>query len=152
MLQKGVVAPLFQADSTKGPIDLRDYAGDKHIVLIFYPGDDTPVCTRQLCAVRDSYAAFEEADAAVFGVNPAGLDKKAPFAGKFGYSFPLIVDADQSIRQAYDVGKIMGLFFQQRIVYIVGKNGRIVYAKKGNPPVSELLEAISASVPCADGQ
>lgn len=143
MLQKGAIAPLFQADSTMGPVDLRKYVGDKNIVLIFYPGDDTPVCTKQLCAVQDSYAAFESADTVVFGVNPAGLDKKAPFASKFGYSFPLIIDADQSIREAYDVGKIMGLFFQQRIVYIIGKDGRILYAKKGNPPVSELLEAIS---------
>lgn len=143
MLQTGAKAPLFQANSTQGPIDLRDYAGKKNILLIFYPGDDTPVCTKQLCAVQDHYADFEHADTVVFGVNPAELEKKQSFAGKFGYRFPLIVDADQSIRQAYDVGKILGLFFQQRIVYIIGKEGKIVYAKKGNPPVSELLQALS---------
>ncbi|KQL48912.1 peroxiredoxin [Brevibacillus choshinensis] len=143
MLQTGTKAPLFQANSTLGPIDLRDYVGKKNIVLIFYPGDDTPVCTKQLCAVQDNYADFEHVDTVVFGVNPAELEKKQSFAGKFGYRFPLLVDADQTIRQAYDVGKILGLFFQQRIVYIIGKNGTILYAKKGNPPVSELLQVLS---------
>lgn len=144
MLTIGTKAPLFRADSTRGPVDLADYAGKKNIVIIFYPGDDTPVCTKQLCAVQDHYAAFEQADAVVFGVNPAGLDSKQSFSRKFGYRFPLIVDTDESIRKAYGVGKILGLFFQQRIVYIIGKDGRILYAKKGNPPVSELLAAISS--------
>lgn len=144
MLPIGTKAPLFRADSTRGLIDLQEYMGKKNIVLIFYPGDDTPVCTKQLCAVQDHYAAFEHAETVVFGVNPADRAKKEAFAGKFSYRFPLIVDADQSIRQSYSVGKILGLFFQQRIVYIIGKSGNIVYAKKGNPPVSELLQALEA--------
>lgn len=144
MLQAGAKAPLFQADSTLGPIDLSEHIGKKNIVLIFYPGDDTPVCTKQLCAVQDHYAEFEQAETIVFGVNPGELEKKRSFAGKFGYRFPLIVDADQSIRQAYGVGKILGLFFQQRIVYIIGKKGTIIYAKKGNPPAAELLQAVAA--------
>lgn len=144
MLRPGTPAPVFQAESTAGRIDLNDYLGQKQIVLIFYPGDDTPVCTKQLCAVQDNYADFEQAQTVVFGVNPADEAKHQAFAGKFGYQFPLIVDADESIRKAYDVGKILGLFFQQRIVYIIGKDGRIRYAKKGNPPVSELLKVIAA--------
>lgn len=144
MLKTGTPAPAFTADSTQGRIALHDYLGKKNIVLIFYPGDDTPVCTKQLCAVQDHYTDFERKETVVFGVNPAELAKKQSFAGKFGYRFPLIVDEDQSIREAYDVGKILGLFFQQRIVYIIGKHGKIIFAKKGNPPVSELLQAISA--------
>jgi len=142
MLKVGADAPVFAATSTKGLVDLKDYLGKQNIVLIFYPGDDTPVCTKQLCAVQDNYASIEQADTVVFGVNPGELSKKQSFSERFGYRFPLIVDADESIRSAYGVGKILGLFFQQRIVYIIGKDRKIMYAKKGNPPVSELLSVI----------
>ncbi|MGG1658806.1 peroxiredoxin [Brevibacillus sp. NRS-1366] len=144
MLKVGTVAPIFTANSTKGPIDLSEHLGKRHNVLIFYPGDDTPVCTKQLCAVQDNYAKIEQADTVVFGVNPGEIGKKQSFAGKFGYGFPLIVDTGEAIRAAYVVGKILGLFFQQRIVYIIGKDKKIIYAKKGNPPVSELLQVITS--------
>ncbi|MFP3392129.1 peroxiredoxin [Brevibacillus sp. SIMBA_040] len=143
MLKVGADTPVFAAMSTKGPVDLKDYLGKQNIVLIFYPGDDTPVCTKQLCAVQDNYASIEQADTVVFGVNPGELGKKQSFAERFGYRFPLIVDADESIRSAYGVGKILGLFFQQRIVYIIGKDRKIMYAKRGNPSVSELLSVIA---------
>lgn len=144
MLKPGSTAPDFCAESTAGTICLREYLGRKNIVLIFYPGDDTPICTKQLCAVQENYAAFEQEDTVVFGINPADLSRHQAFAGKFGYRFPLIVDADESIRTLYDVGKIFGILFQQRIVYIIGKEKTILYAKKGNPPVSELLQVIRA--------
>ncbi|TGV30901.1 peroxiredoxin [Mesorhizobium sp. M00.F.Ca.ET.186.01.1.1] len=144
MLPIGAKAPVFSAKSTKGPVDLRDYVGKQTIVLVFYPGDDTPVCTKQLCALQDNYGTLQQKNTVVFGVNPGELDKKQAFATKFQYEFPLIVDEGQKIREAYDVGKILGLFFQQRIVYIIGKDGTIVYAKKGNPPVSELLRVMEA--------
>lgn len=144
MLKPGSPAPAFTADSTAGIVALEAFLGKKNIVLIFYPGDDTPICTKQLCAIRDSYAAFEDENTVVFGINPADRDKHQAFAGKFGYRFPLIVDDDESIRKLYDVGKVLGFLFQQRIVYIIGEDGNIFYAKKGNPPVSELLQAIRA--------
>ncbi|CAI8743239.1 Peroxiredoxin [Brevibacillus sp. IT-7CA2] len=142
MLKVGTSAPVFKANSTKGIVDLQAHIGKETIVLIFYPGDDTPICTKQLCAVQDHYTKIERANTVVFGVNPGSMDKKRSFADKFRYEFPLIVDEDETIRKAYDVGKVLGLFFQQRIVYIIGKNGTILYAKKGNPPVSELLQVI----------
>ncbi|MGN7468550.1 peroxiredoxin [Brevibacillus sp. SAFN-007a] len=144
MLPVGAKAPVFTANSTKGPVDLGEYVGKQTIVLVFYPGDDTPVCTRQLCALQDNYASLQQKNTVVFGVNPGELGKKQAFSEKFQYAFPLIVDDGETIREAYDVGKILGLFFQQRIVYIIGRDGTIVYAKKGNPPVSELLAVIEA--------
>jgi thioredoxin-dependent peroxiredoxin len=144
MLKPGTSAPAFCAQSTEGTIHLQDYFGKKNIVLIFYPGDDTPVCTKQLCGIQERYSDLEKLDTVVFGINPANLNKHEAFAGKFGYSFPLIVDEDEQIRHAYDVGKILGLFFQQRIVYIIGKDQTIIYSKKGNPPVAELMQVIAA--------
>lgn len=142
MLKVGEVAPVFTANSTQGVIALADYVGDKNIVLIFYPKDHTPVCTKQLCAAQDASAAFHEADTVVFGVNPASVEAHSSFASRFGYGFPLLHDEGEEIRKAYGVGKILGLFGQERIVYVIDKSGRIIFAKKGNPPTSELLRAI----------
>lgn len=142
MLTVGTKAPLFIADSTKGRIDLQELIGQKQVVLIFYPGDDTPICTKQLCAIQENYRELAAKGACVLGVNPAGLTSHHAFSGKFGYEFPLIADEYEAIRKAYDVGKILGFFAQQRIVYIIGRNGEIIYARKGNPPVSELLAAL----------
>ncbi|MEJ8547496.1 peroxiredoxin [Brevibacillus borstelensis] len=143
MLTIGTKAPLFAAESTKGRIDLQTLIGKKKLVLIFYPGDETPICTKQLCAIRDRYSDLEAADAVVIGINPADLTSHQAFSGKFGYDFPLIADEDQAIRKAYKVGKILGFLFQQRIVYVIDKQGTIVYAKKGNPPVTELLQVVN---------
>ncbi|MEK8126354.1 peroxiredoxin [Paenibacillus filicis] len=143
MLTAGTPAPAFTAESTKGPIQLDQYLGKQPIVLIFYPKDETPICTKQLCAVRDSKAQYAEFGALVLGINPGSLEEHQAFSRKFQYDFPLVSDADQSIRQAYDVGQtLFGLLGQQRIVYVIGSSGRIAYAAKGNRPTSELLEAL----------
>jgi peroxiredoxin Q/BCP len=142
MLDIGIKAPAFTAESTQGTIRLSDELGKRPIVLIFYPKDETPICTKQLCAVRDSQALYAEYDALVLGVNPGTLNDHKQFAAKHRFDFPLVTDADQSIRKQYDVGKQLGLFGQARIVYAVGKNGRILYARKGNRPTEEILEAL----------
>lgn len=142
MLAVGTTAPAFCAESTAGPIDLADYLGKQPIVLIFYPKDETPVCTKQLCAVRDSKKQYERHGAAVLGVNPGSLEEHRRFAAKNNYDFPLVTDTNEAIRKQYDVGKILGLFGQQRIVYVIGRNGKIAYAEKGNRPTDEVLQAI----------
>jgi peroxiredoxin Q/BCP len=142
MLQIGDSAPLFTAESTQGVISLEQYLDKQNVILIFYPGDETPVCTKQLCAVQSSYHDFARADTVVFGINPAEIKKHEAFAQKFGYQFPLIYDEAEQIRKKYGVGKILGLFAQQRVVYIINKAGRIIYARKGNPSTEELLRVI----------
>lgn len=144
MLQVGAEAPLFTAESTKGVIDLQQYRGEKYVILVFYPGDETPVCTKQLCAMQSSFTDFSREDTVVLGVNPADLQKHASFSQKFGYQFPLIYDRSEEIRKKYDVKKIIGLFAQQRIVYIINKAGIVIYARKGNPSPQELLQVITA--------
>lgn len=142
MLQVGDEAPQFEADSTQGQVRLRDWLGSKPIVLIFYPMDDTPGCTAQLCAVRDSKRQYEALGAVVLGVNPASMDKHRRFADKHGYDFPIVYDQDERIRKQYKVGKILGLLAQQRIVYVIGRDGRIAYAAKGTPSTETLLQVV----------
>src|SRR5665811_2074116 len=74
MLEKGVVAPDFSLVSSDGDtVRLGDFKGKNYVVLIFYPGDETPGCTKQLCAVRDDYAGFKAKNLKVFGVNPGDI-------------------------------------------------------------------------------
>lgn len=142
MLQVGDEAPQFEADSTQGQVRLRDWLGSKPIVLIFYPMDDTPGCTAQLCAVRDSKRQYEALGAVVLGVNPASMDRHRQFADKHGYDFPIVYDQGERIRKQYKVGKILGLLAQQRIVYVIGRDGRIAFSAKGTPSTETLLQVV----------
>jgi peroxiredoxin Q/BCP len=141
MLSIGQKAPSFNAESTQGPIHLSDHLGKQPIVLIFYPKNETPICTKQLCAVRDSKARYAEHNALVLGVNPGTLADHKHFSKKFLYDFPLISDQGDQIRHLYDVGKVF-LLGQQRCVFVIAKDGTVVYAKKGNRPTEELLSAL----------
>ncbi|GFN30228.1 peroxiredoxin [Paenibacillus xylaniclasticus] len=142
MLQVGTPAPLFEADSTQGRISLGDYVGKQPIVLIFYPMDETPGCTKQLCAVRDSRSLYAQYDALVMGVNPASLDHHRKFAERQGYDFPLIVDRGGEIRKSFGVGKMLGLIAQQRVVFIIDLDGKIAFAQKGNRPTEEIISVL----------
>ncbi|ALS28976.1 peroxiredoxin [Paenibacillus sp. 32O-W] len=142
MLNVGAEAPLFEAESTKGNVRLADYIGKQPIVLIFYPMDDTPGCTKQLCAVRDAKEDYDRFGALVIGVNAGSAEQHLRFAGKHGFDFPIVADRDESIRKAYDVGKLFGLIAQQRIVYVIDRSGRIAFAAKGNRPTEEILAVL----------
>ncbi|WP_054796817.1 redoxin domain-containing protein [Paenibacillus sp.] len=143
MLAVGTPAPAFTAESTQGTIRLDEDLGRRPIVLIFYPKDETPICTKQLCAVRDSKAQYAEFDALVLGINPGTLEEHRRFANKFNYDFPLVTDEGESIRQAYDVEQtLFGLLGQQRIVFVIGTDGKVFYAAKGNRPTHEILNAL----------
>ncbi|MDF2660221.1 MAG: peroxiredoxin [Paenibacillus sp.] len=142
MLQIGEPAPLFEAESTQGTVKLGELIGKRPVVLIFYPMDETPGCTAQLCAVRDSKKQYESIGAVVIGVNPAGMDAHRKFAANHGLDFPIAVDEGGSIRKMYGVGKMLGLFLQQRVVYGIDKQGKIAFARKGSPSAEEIVAAL----------
>lgn len=142
MLSVGNQAPVFRAESTKGTIELKDYIGKQPVVLIFYPMDDTPGCTKQLCAVRDAEPSYAGFNALVLGINPATKDSHQKFAAKHGYDFPLIADQNGEIRDQYKVGKMLGFLAQQRVVYVIGLDGSIAYAEKGLRPTEEILAVL----------
>lgn len=141
MLIVGQKAPSFIAESTKGMINLNNYLKRQPIVLIFYPGDDTSICTAQLCAVRDSKAEYEELHAFVVGINSGSMEEHHKFSNKFLYDFPLISDSDEQIHHQYNIGKILWIR-PNRIVYVIDLQGNIAYARKGNRPTKEIFESI----------
>lgn len=119
---------------------LSQLRGRKRVVLVFYPGDFTPVCTSQLCAFRDSWAQLQEHDALVVGINPGGTAKHKRFSATFGFPFPLLSDNGGKIAKAYACRGWFGM--NRRTVYVVDKNGRIAYSARGNPPITEILQVL----------
>lgn len=137
--QIGDLAPDFAATTHEGkPVRLSDFRDKRNVVLVFYPGDSTPVCTSQLCAFRDSWEALQHADAALFGINPFGAESHARFVNQHQFPFPLIVDKGSEIAKAYGRSALFGMLIK-RAVYVIDKTGRIAYAQSGNPPPSEIL-------------
>lgn len=116
----GEPAPDFTLDGTDGPFTLSEHRGER-VVLLFYPGDDTPVCTRQFCSYRDNAEAFGALGATVVGISGKGLESKQAFAEKHGLTVPLLADPDQSVAKAY--GAWMRLRGTKRAVVIVDEQG-----------------------------
>jgi peroxiredoxin Q/BCP len=122
---------------------LSDFRGKQCVVLVFYPGDSTPLCTSQLCGFRDTWAQLERADTLVLGINPSNQAKHAQFVEKNNFPFPLLVDTKSSIAQAYGRSALFGLFIR-RAVFLIDKQGKIAQIWEGNPAPERVLEAIEA--------
>ena len=141
-LPVGSVAPPFSlTDENDRPVSLKSLKG-KPVVLVFYPGDDTAICTKQLCEIRDDWAAFKRLGAAVYGVNGQSANAHGKFAAKYKFPFPLLVDKGWEMSKEYRAG--WGLI--RRTVYVIGPDRRIVYAQRGKPSTAEILSAIEGSL------
>lgn len=150
ILAVGDMAPEFEAKASDGTtVRLADLRGRHSVVLVFYPGNNTMVCTQQLCAVRDSWDDYEALDALVFGVNPASKDSHRAFAERHEFPFPLLVDDDGALTASFGARGIGGIV--KRTVYAIGKDGRIVFAERGVPTTERILAALreagGASIP-----
>lgn len=147
-LKAGDPAPLFSLKSQTGEtVRLADFKGKKNVVLVFYPGDLTPGCTMQLCAVRDDWSKFQRAGAAVFGVNHGDAESHETFARKHSFPFPLLVDKGKKVSARYDaIRKIFRSKVIKRTVVVVRKDGKILYLKHGMPKNSEILKSLNQTV------
>lgn len=128
-LRVGDAAPDFTVTTQDGStLRLADYRGAKAVVVFFYPADDTPVCTKEACSFRDSYQAFRDAGAEVIGVSGNSAESHQRFAGKHQLSYPLVSDKDGSLRKAFGVPKLLGLF-PGRTTYVIDREGivRLVF-------------------------
>lgn len=136
-LAAGTTAPDFTLSDHLGQsVHLAELRGH-NVVLVFYPGDDTMVCRKQLCEFRDSWEQAGERNTLVFGVNPQSEASHEKFIAHYSLQFPLLVDKGQRIAELY---RASGLIVR-RTVYLIGPDGVILYARRGKPPVSEVLSA-----------
>ena len=116
----GEPAPDFELDGTGGRFRLSDHRGER-VVLLFYPGDNTPVCTRQFCSYRDNAEAFDELDATVVGISSQSVDSHESFTAEHGLNVPLLADEDGSVAKLYGAHRpVVGT---RRAVVIVDEGG-----------------------------
>ena len=116
----GEPAPDFQLEGTDGPFRLSEHRGER-IVLLFYPGDNTAVCTKQFCSYRDNAEAFGALDATVVGISSQSLDSHQGFSDKHGLNVPLLADEDGAVAKSY--GAHAPVVGTKRAVVIVDEGG-----------------------------
>jgi len=120
----GTTAPDFELDGTGGRFRLSDHRGER-VVLLFYPGDNTAVCTRQFCSYRDDPEAFGALDATVVGISSQSVDSHEGFAAKHELNVPLLADEGGAVAKAY--GAHTPLVGTKRAVIIVDEEGVVRY-------------------------
>ena len=124
-IQAGDKAPDFSLPSQAGdPVRLGDRLGERVVVLYFYPKDETPGCTKEACAFRDSYEVFAEAGAEVIGVSSDSVDKHAAFAGHHELPFTLLSDEGGQVRKSYGVPSTLGIL-PGRVTYVIDRTGTV---------------------------
>ncbi len=96
----GEPAPDFELPGTDGPFKLSEHRGER-VVLLFYPGDNTAVCTRQFCSYRDRADEFAQLNATVVGISSQDLDSHEGFIAKNNLTVPLLADVEKSVAKAY---------------------------------------------------
>jgi peroxiredoxin Q/BCP len=146
----GSVAPDFTLPSQAGEmVSLKDFSGRKPVVLFFYPKDDSPGCTKEVCAFRDNFEEFGKLDAQVIGISSDSVESHRRFAVKHDLSYPLLSDEGGDIRRLYGVPKTFGLF-PGRVTYVIDKGGvvRHVFASQlgAERHVQEALAALRSDV------
>jgi thioredoxin-dependent peroxiredoxin len=147
----GDPAPDFTLPGTDGTegghrdYTLSDHLGDV-VVLVFYPGDNTPVCTRQLNAYTADIDRFQEVDARILAISPQSIESHDGFMeAQDGFAFPLLADADKAVGKAYGVLGPVG--FYRRSVFVVDAKGVLRYTHRAVAglsfrPTSEIVEAV----------
>ena len=149
-LKEGDLAPGFTASTNGGgKVSLSDFRG-KHVILYFYPRDNTPGCTKEACAFRDDYGAFARKGAVVLGVSTDSAASHDKFAGKYRLPFSLVSDEDKKIAQAYGAWgekTFLGRKYQgiHRVTFLIGPDGKIKKvwpAVKPNKHAREVLAAL----------
>ncbi len=123
MVAEGTKAPEFTLpDSDGNMVSLSDYTG-KRVLLVFYPGDDTPVCTTQLCSYRDNYTEFTRRDIAILGISTDSVDSHKQFGEKNSLPFTLLSDHDKQVSRLYDAMDFLGM--SKRAYVLIDENGTV---------------------------
>ncbi len=147
-IEVGQIAPDFSLPGSQGDIRLSDYRGQKNVLLAFYPGDFTPVCTQELTCFVEDWSQFQTADSVILGISSGTVEAKNKFAQQLQAQFPLLNDADKKVAQLYDVSALFGMVVSRAYV-IVDKQGIVRYKHTEGIPIfkrenSELLKELKS--------
>ena len=150
LIDPGKKAPAFQLNDQHGKTHrLTDYAG-RHVILYFYPKDDTPGCTQESCDFQAALPKLQRRDAVVLGVSILDEASKSKFANKHGLTFPLLADADHEVAEKYGVWQkktrygrsYMGIV---RTTYLIGPDGK-VEERWDNVKVDGHVDTVAAAI------
>ena len=127
MLQVGQPAPNFTLKTTTGSaFRLQDQRG-RHVVLYFYPKDDTPGCTAEACSFRDQYEDFQDLGAEVVGISSDSEASHQKFTAKHRLPFELLADEQGAVRKLYEVPRALLGLLPGRVTFVIDKHGVIQY-------------------------
>jgi thioredoxin-dependent peroxiredoxin len=150
----GAAAPGFSLDGTDGSdggprrYALEDFRGQP-VVLVFYPGDSTPVCTRQLNAYTEDIEQFREVGAQVLAISPQSVASHDEFSCRQGgFGFPLLADPDKAVGETYGIVGPLG--FYRRSVFVVDADGIVRWAHRAVAGLTyrstaEIVDAVRAA-------
>lgn len=145
----GSKAPSFSLKSDSGEvIKLAQFKG-KPVVLYFYPKDDTPGCTKEACAFRDSSADLTAKGAVVLGVSPDDVASHAKFRDKYQLNFPLLADVDHAVAEKYGAWREKNMYGKksmgiQRSTFLIDASGKISHVWKRVQVEGHHLEVLDA--------
>jgi peroxiredoxin len=142
--QVGDPAPDFTLPSTSGEISLSARLATGPVLLVFYPGDDTPVCTRQLCNYRDNLDVFAELGIQVVAINPQSESSHGKFASKHDLPFPLVSDSGGTVCKAYGAVNFLGM--AKRALVLVGRDGQVRWRRSDLPIFHQSADDIRDAV------
>ena len=140
--------PGIDENGERATFTLSSYRG-RPVVLVFYPGDDTPVCTRQLNAYTSDIDSFVAVDAQVLALSPQSVDSHVRFAdGQGGFGFPLLADEEKAVGGAFGILGPLG--FYRRSVVVVDTEGKVTWAHRSIAgvtfkPSAQLVDAVRAA-------
>ena len=120
----GDAAPDFELEGTQGSFRLSDHRGER-VVLLFYPGDNTTVCTKQFCSYRDNADAFGELEATVVGISSQSVDSHQGWSEKHGLNVPLLADEGGDVAKQY--GAHTPIVGTKRAVIVIDEDGIVRY-------------------------
>ena len=151
LIDPGRKAPAFTLRDQRGETHrLSDYAG-RHVILYFYPKDDTPGCTQESCDFQAGLPGLRRRDAVVLGVSILDEKSKAKFADKHGLTFPLLADPEHEVAGKYGVWQKKSRYGRSymgivRTTYLIGPDGTVV-ERWDNVKVDGHAEAVAAAIP-----
>lgn len=134
MVAAGEMAPDFDVTSSAGErIKLSDFRGKKNVVLFFYPGDFTPVCTKEACSFRDNYDTLRSGDTEIIGVSADSDESHRKFSATYRLEYPLIADEEKTLAKRFGAtGLLTSLIGRvSRTTVVIDKTGRIADVIKG---------------------
>lgn len=143
-LAVGDPAPDFTLPSTQGPVTLSKLLTTGAVLLVFYPGDDTPVCTKQLCNYRDNLSVFEGLGVQVVAINPQSASSHEKFAAKHALPFPVVADETGETTAKYGARGLLGM--TKRALVLVGRDGRVKWQHTDFPIFHSTADDIRKAV------